>query len=105
MDKRVFKRILVDPDRRPGWVADLSGPDAVNPDCYWYFRTRKEAITFLELVDRGIPVYHAQEMAIKRSPGTAPDTSLYLGDRRRAWLRDQGGIQPTINRLIDQAMQ
>ena len=39
------------------------------------------------------------------APGTAPDTSLYLGDKRRAWLKEQGGIQPAIIRLIDDAMK
>lgn len=38
------------------------------------------------------------------APGTAPDTSLHLGDERKEWLRQQGGIQPTIIRLIDEAM-
>lgn len=37
--------------------------------------------------------------------GTIPDTSLHLGDERRAWLQEQGGIQPTITRLIDEAMK
>jgi len=40
----------------------------------------------------------------KRKSGTKPDTSLHLGQERRAWLQKQGGIQPTINRLIDKAM-
>lgn len=39
------------------------------------------------------------------APGTPPDTSLHLGDERKEWLRQQGGIQPTIIRLIDEAMQ
>lgn len=39
-----------------------------------------------------------------RKAGTKPDTSLYLGDERRAWLKQQEGIQPTIQRLIDGAM-
>lgn len=38
-------------------------------------------------------------------PGTAPDTSLCLGDERRAWLQKQGGIQPTIHAMIDRAMK
>jgi hypothetical protein len=37
--------------------------------------------------------------------GTAPDTSLWLGNKRRAWLREQGGIQPTIQAMIDRAMK
>ena len=38
-------------------------------------------------------------------PGTKPDISLFLGDNRKAWLQAQGGIQPTIQQLIDQAMK
>lgn len=41
----------------------------------------------------------------KQKGGTAPDTSINLGDERKQWLRDQGGIQPTIQRLLDAAMQ
>jgi len=41
----------------------------------------------------------------RKPRGTAPDTSLHLGDERRAWLKANGGLQPTINRLVDAAMQ
>jgi hypothetical protein len=37
--------------------------------------------------------------------GTPPDTSLHLGNDRRVWLQKQGGIQPTIIHLIDDAMK
>ncbi len=40
---------------------------------------------------------------IKSPSGTRPDTSIYLGQERRAWLKAQGGIQPTIHRLVDEA--
>ena len=40
---------------------------------------------------------------ISHARGTAPDTSLHLGSERRAWLAEQGGIQPTIVKLIDSA--
>lgn len=47
----------------------------------------------------------SSEPEIKRKrPGTKPDTSLFLGPDRRAWLQSHGGIQPTIQRLIDEAM-
>ena len=36
--------------------------------------------------------------------GTKPDTSLFLGEERKRWLAEHGGIQPTIHRLIDEAM-
>jgi hypothetical protein len=54
MDKRVFKATEVDVNRKSGWIADLSPTDVVNPDCYWYFDTRKQAARFLELVDNGM---------------------------------------------------
>jgi len=41
----------------------------------------------------------------KQTGGTAPNTSLYLTDDQKQWLRDNGGIQPTIKRLIDEAMK
>lgn len=41
----------------------------------------------------------------KRKSGTKPDTSLHLGQERRAWLKAHNGIQPTIMRLIDDAMK
>lgn len=37
--------------------------------------------------------------------GTKPDTSLFLGEERKEWLREHGGIQPTIQALIDKAMK
>lgn len=40
-----------------------------------------------------------------KKPGAKPNTSLYLSDEHRSWLQDQGGIQPTIRRLIDNAMR
>jgi len=46
----------------------------------------------------------AQAMAPRRG-GTAPNTSLHLSDEQRQWLKQQGGIQPTIQRLIDERMQ
>jgi len=41
----------------------------------------------------------------KHKPGTPPDTSLHLGDKRRTWLQEHGGIQPTICAMIDRAMK
>lgn len=37
--------------------------------------------------------------------GTAPDTSLHLGDERRSWLLEHGGIQPVICGLVDEEMK
>lgn len=41
---------------------------------------------------------------IPGAAGTAPDTSLFLGVERLAWLKEHGGIQPTIRAMIDKAM-
>jgi hypothetical protein len=38
-------------------------------------------------------------------PGTPPDTSLFLGDERRAWLKSHGGLQPAICAMVDRAMK
>lgn len=103
-DKRIFKRAEVDPERRPGWVADLSGDGPINPDCYWYFRTSKAAAAFVALVDGGMRADEAAHEVVESASGTAPDTSLHLGSQRKQWLAEQGGIQPTIQRLIDGAM-
>jgi hypothetical protein len=47
-----------------------------------------------------------QPATFKHKSGTPPDTSLFLGDARRAWLKERhGGIQPTIHAMIDRAMK
>ena len=102
MDKRIFPARQIDANRT-GWIVDLSPADAGNPDCYWPFRSRKAAAKFLALVDGGMPTAQAVNETLRRTPGTAPDTSIHLGEERRAWLKEQGGIQPTIHELIDEA--
>lgn len=103
MDKRVFRAAEIE-SRRTGWIADLSPADIINPDCYWPFQTRKAALEFIALVDAGMDASEAAyQVAQPHTPGTKPDTSLFLGADRRQWLKEQGGIQPTIHRLIDEA--
>ena len=100
MDKRIFPAKQIDAGKT-GWIVDLSGPDVVNPDCYWPFKSRKVAAKFAALVDGGMDPHEAAFNVLRRTRGTAPDTSLYLGEERRAWLKERGGIQPTINQMID----
>ena len=107
MDKRIFPAKQID-STRTGWIVDLSPADAVNgestlSDCYWPFKSRKVAAKFLALVDDGMDPHEAGFNVLRRTPGTAPDTSIHLGEERRAWLKEQGGIQPTIHELIDEA--
>lgn len=53
MNKRVFKAQEIDSSRK-GWIADLSPADVVNPDCYWPWKTKRQAERFIELVDIGM---------------------------------------------------
>ena len=63
-DKRIFKASEVDCNKS-GWVCDLSGPDAVNPDAYWHFKTRKQAQWFAIHVDNGIPADLAKSWVLE----------------------------------------
>jgi hypothetical protein len=62
-DKRIFKRSDYDPNWREvgdDWTVDLGVGDTANPDCYWHFRTRRDAAQFLALVDGGMTPRDAQ---------------------------------------------
>lgn len=69
MDKRIFKGSEVGLDAP--WVADLSGPDVVSPNCYHTFRTRWQAAKFVELVDDGMSTDEAAYHVIERSDAAA----------------------------------
>lgn len=61
--QKPFRRSEVDPNNHDGWVVDLSTGDTVNPDCYWYFRTRKQAQVFLDLLNAGYDSREASHIA------------------------------------------
>ena len=42
------------------WIVDLSSPDMVNPDCYWRFSKRKDAIKFTQIIKNGKSPREAQ---------------------------------------------
>ena len=58
IDKRIFKATEID-SYASGWIVDLSPADCVNPDYYWFWRTKAQAKHFLDLVDGDMPAYHA----------------------------------------------
>ena len=109
MDARITKETheVVENDfafRKSEWCVDtdphgilIDNVATVTPDFYHWFATRKAAAKWCE--ENGYVV-----VKNAHAPGTKPDTSLTLGERRREWLQAQGGIQPTILRLIDDAI-
>lgn len=62
-NQKPFRRSEVDPNNHDGWVVDLSIGTSVNPDTYWYFRTRKQAQIFIDLLNAGYDVRSAQHIA------------------------------------------
>ena len=72
-DTRVFKASEVD-SKEAGWIVDLSGPEAVNPDCYWHFRTKWQANRFTKLIDGGMSTRDAS-----RAVETVSNAAAALG--------------------------
>lgn len=63
-NQKPFRRSEVDPNNHEGWVVDLSSGNTINPDAYWYFRTRKQAQVFIDLLNAGYNVREAQHIAL-----------------------------------------
>ena len=57
-DTRLFKAREIN-SYSSDWIADLSGATVVNPDCYFWFKTKKQAVAFLKLYDGGMNVRDA----------------------------------------------
>lgn len=51
-NKRIFKACEIDCNK-DGWIVDLSENNVTNPDCFWYFKTKKECERFLKLISDG----------------------------------------------------
>lgn len=108
MAYRIYRAKEIDKNAK-GWIVEFVRPfmpEVSDPDMRWTFKTRKTAERFAALVEGGMDAQQAiKELKKRGNSGTAPDTSLHLGAERKKWLVQQGGIQPTICRLIDQAMK
>lgn len=79
-DKCVFPTREVDATR-DGWIADMSGPKAVNPDAYFHFRTRACAHKFVARVDAGEDAQQVYAEMIERSIAAATLGSI-TSDRK-----------------------
>jgi len=62
--QKPFRRAEVDPNNHDGWVVDLSSGDIVNPDCYWYFPTRRQAWAFIHALNGGLTPIYAHHIAL-----------------------------------------
>lgn len=78
----------------PSWIADAVAKGSLDDVA----AMNRIADEFYHLLKQG-------EYRPAPKGGSKPDTSLWLGPERKAWLKANGGIQPTIHALIDNAMQ
>lgn len=110
MDKRIFRKNEVD-GQGSGWIVDLSPGDVVNPDCYWSFRTRKQAVQFAQLVDAGLETSEAVYQVTERQGRpplygeTMKQTGIRFPQEQIDWLKSQpDGVSETVRQLVDAAM-
>lgn len=59
IDKRIKRANDIDSNRPGGWIADMSGSGAINPDCWFRFSTKAQAQEFVALVDSGMTTTEA----------------------------------------------
>lgn len=82
--KNVFRASEVE-SGGAGWIVDLSPENVVNPDCYWHFETRADALKFGKLVQAGIDPHAARA-----------NLDNYRVGEYRATARSDSGASVTI---------
>ena len=83
--KNIFQASEID-SKLNGWIVDLSGPHAVNPDCYFHFNSKKRAEEFMrrvENIDDGDDAKHIYQQMIEQSSYAAALGSI-KSDRKAA---------------------
>jgi len=74
-----------------GWIADMSGPSAVNPDCFFHFRTRQMAVKFVALVADGMSTDEAVHR-INQSSSAAKTLGSIKSDRKAKSSAENGKL-------------